>query len=114
MNSPSPVPRIRDSRTFHARWKGSVTSARSDSGTPTPSSSTVTASHRPSALAATTTGLSSDAYFRALPTRFAKTSTDTTDVDVEVGQIGGSIDHEAICLIGHRQVSAQTRDEGFE
>ena len=47
MNSPRPVPGIRDSRTFQARWNGSVTSPRSASGTPTPSSSTVTASHAP-------------------------------------------------------------------
>ena len=39
-----PVPGIRDSRTFQARWNGSMTRARSASGMPTPSSSTVTAS----------------------------------------------------------------------
>src|SRR5918911_663324 len=39
-----------DSRTLPARWKGSSTSARSDSGIPTPSSSTVAVSHSGGAL----------------------------------------------------------------
>ena len=47
MYRPSPVPGIRDSRTFQARWNGSVTRPRSASGMPTPASSTVTASHGP-------------------------------------------------------------------
>ena len=73
MNRPRPVPGMRDSRTFQARWNGSVTSGRSVSGMPTPSSSTVDRQPlarrpRPDRRPARPVG----PYLKALPTRFSR------------------------------------------
>ena len=72
MNSPSPVPGIRDSRTFHARWKGSVTSGRSAVGMPTPSSSMATWSRSPSMRAEMVTTPAGGPYLKALPTTLSR------------------------------------------
>ena len=114
MNRPRPVPGIRDSRTFQARWNGSVTSARSASGTPTPSSSTVTASHGPSVVALDDDRRAVRRVLERVADEVRQDLADARDVDVDRRQVGRRRPDEAIRAAGDREVAAQPRDERRE
>ena len=105
---------MRDSRTFQARWNGSVTRPRSASGTPTPSSSTVTASHAPSTAAPITIGLPSGAYLRALPTRLESTWPTRPTSTSSGGRSAGAVDDEPLGAARDIELAAQPRDERRE
>ena len=83
-------------------------------GTPTPSSSTVTASHAPSTSAPMTIGLPSGAYLRALPTRFDRTWPTRATSTSTRRQVDRAVDDQPFRAAGDRELAAQPRDEGIE
>ena len=116
MNSPRPVPGIRDSRTFQARWKGSVTSGRSAAGMPTPSSSMATWSHVAVDRAPRwSRARSGGPYLKALPTRFSRiwpTRAPSTSIG---GQVVGQVDDQPVGAGRDAARSPRSRvDEGRE
>ena len=115
MYSPRPVPGMRDSRTFQARWNGSVTSARSASGMPTPSSSTVTASHSPSTRGPDDDRRAVRRVLQGVADEVREDLADAADVDVDrrAGRRAASTTSRA-CVAGDGQVAAQPRDERRE
>ena len=114
MNSPSPVPGIRDSRTFHARWNGSVTSGRSVAGIPTPSSSTATSSHAPVDPRAEGHEPVGRPVLEGVPDEVLEDLADARPVDLERRQVVRQLDDEAVGATGRLEVAPQPADERGE
>ena len=114
MNSPRPVPGIRDSRTFQARWNGSVTSGRSVGRDP--DALVVDRDLEPLSVDCRAQGHGpvrgpvlervSDEVLKDLP--------DPRPVDLERWEVGRHLDDQAIGPAGGFQVAPQPADDRRE
>ena len=113
--SPSPVPGIRDSRTFQARWNGSRTSSRSVVGDRRrPRRRRSTTSQSPSAVAPTTTGDPVRRVLQRVADEVLQHPPDAARVDVDVGGRSPAARSQTGVVARERKVAAQPRDERRE